>query len=586
LLVVTGAGVRCLTHLSRDLVRSGALTQALVEQTDVDMLHDTLRGDAFAAAQSELASARGAAARAEVERHYAVLNRHLQALGGLGLSTDLRQAYAAVTPDLLRYAGDVRSFVEQPPPSRAEAAQKLGSIAAQFYALEPRLGAITVQVERDAATRRDMDLKAAADARLLLLVVGGLGMVVFAVGAWTIAARIVAQTAELEAARKAADEGSRVKSEFLSAMSHEIRTPMNGILGMVQIMSRDDIHPIQRQRLEVVRGSAETLLGILNNVLDLSKIEAGELRLERHAFDLDELVASTVALFRSLAVQKDLTILVHLSEAAYGAFLGDGLRLRQILSNLLSNAIKFTAAGAVGVRVDYAAGWLELEVSDDGIGIAPDKLAMVFDRFTQADSSTARRYGGTGLGLPLSREFAALMGGTLTATSVPGRGSIFTLRVPLERPAEVAAAAEPVAETAGKERLLRVLLAEDNATNRLIVTALLEPMQVEMTSVENGAEAVEAFCSGGFDLVLMDVQMPLMDGVEASRRIREFERRRGLGPTPIIALTANVMTHQAAEYRIAGMDAVVAKPIEAARLFGAITAVLAAAEPRAEDSYA
>jgi len=581
LLVVAGTGVRCLTLLSHDLVRSGQLNEGLIAQTDVDMLHDTLRGDAYAAAETDPAGPQAAVARAEVTRHSRLLDQHLQVLAGMGLSPELRRAYRQVLPDLRAYAADVRTFVERPPASRAQAADRLRAIAAEFYALEPRLGAITSEFEREAAARRNLDLRSAADARLLVLIVGALGVLVFAGAAWAIAARIIAQNAELEGARRAADEGSRVKSEFLSAMSHEIRTPMNGILGMAQVMSRDETDPVRRQRLDVVRGSAETLLGILNNILDLSKVEAGELLIDNQEFELDELIGSTATLFRSLAAQKEIGLSIEMTEAARGLFWGDSLRLRQIVSNLLSNAIKFTAKGGVRLYADHALGMLEIRVEDDGVGIAADKLDTVFERFAQADSSTARRYGGAGLGLPLSREFARLLGGTLTVTSLPEIGSTFSLRIPLQRRAEQSA---PISASppAFEERPLRILAAEDNPTNRLILTALLQPIGAEIVTAEHGAEAVEAFLSGAFDLVLMDVQMPVLDGIGAARRIRALEREHGLEPTPIIALTANVMVHQIAEYRAAGMNAVVAKPIEAERLLEAIDAVLTPGEPQVQ----
>jgi signal transduction histidine kinase/CheY-like chemotaxis protein len=580
LLIVAGAGWQSLSRLSKDLVESRQLSDGLVEQTDLDMLHDTLRGDAFAAASSEAAEPRDGA-RADVELHWRLLNQHLATLDRLPLTPALRDAYRRVGPDLLVYAGHVRAFVERSPTSSGAAAAELQGIAREFRALEPRLSAITAQFGREAAIRRDLDLETAAAARRLLLWVAVAGVGLFAFVAATVARRIMAQNAELEAARKAADEGSRVKSEFLSAMSHEIRTPMNGILGMVQVMSRHEMEPAQQQRLVVMRNSAETLLGILNNILDISKIEAGQLLIDNHEFDLEALVVSTAALFRSLAEQKDLALEVDVGEAAKGLYWGDGLRLRQVLSNLLSNAIKFTARGGVRVAVRYAAPVLEISVADDGIGIAAEQLTTVFERFTQSDSSTARRYGGTGLGLALSQEFAQLMGGRLSAESMDGVGSTFTLLLALERRA--APASPGPQPTAGRidQRALRVLVAEDNPTNQMILTALLEPLDVEIVLAGDGAEAVEQFGRGAYHLVLMDIQMPNLDGVDASRRIRGLEGQRGGARTPIIALTANVMTHQLAEYQAAGMDAVVAKPIEAERLFEALERALAAGEAAA-----
>ena len=378
-------------------------------------------------------------------------------------------------------------------------------------------------------------------------------------------------------ARRHAEAASRAKSEFLANMSHEIRTPLNGVLGMVQVMSRDALADEQRERLEVIGSAGHALLSILNSVLDISKIESGKLELEDGPFDLGETVDLVVAAYAPLAAQKQVSLEVELPVESRGVWRGDGVRLRQVLYNLISNAVKFTAEGTIRLTVAPTGDGLAFQISDTGLGVPADKLELIFDKFTQADASTTRRFGGTGLGLAICRELVRLMGGELDVVSEEGRGSTFAFAIPLARTeaAPDSLRAEPVALHADNGAL-RILAAEDNPTNQLVLAALLKPLGVEITVADSGRAAVEAFAPGRFDLVLMDAQMPEMNGIEAAIEIRRRERQAGASPTPIIALTANVMRHQVDEYLQAGMNGVVAKPIEAAALFGAIESALAA----------
>jgi signal transduction histidine kinase/ActR/RegA family two-component response regulator len=385
-------------------------------------------------------------------------------------------------------------------------------------------------------------------------------------------------------AMEAAEDANRAKSTFLATMSHEIRTPMNGVLGMAQAMAADDLAPVQRARLETIRQSGESLLSLLNDVLDLSKVEAGKLELEQARFDIGELSASTRAAFQSLAVAKALRLKLSVSPAARGAYLGDPTRVRQILSNLVANAVKFTETGEVRIAIGRSKGELTIRVADTGIGIAENRVDQVFSKFEQADASTTRRFGGTGLGLAISRELTELMGGRIGVKSRLGVGTTFTVSLPLVRanapeaaPAPRAAPPRPVQPEPQGD--LRILAAEDNAVNQLVLKTLLAQAGVEPEMVANGAEAVRAWERGHWDLILMDVQMPVMDGPTAVREIRAAEARSGRPRTPILALTANVMSHQIAEYMAAGMDGFIAKPIEVKALFEAVEAALA--EPAA-----
>jgi signal transduction histidine kinase/AmiR/NasT family two-component response regulator len=394
---------------------------------------------------------------------------------------------------------------------------------------------------------------------------------------------------ELVEARDMANAANVLKSQFLANMSHEIRTPLNGVLAMADVMARDDLDGRQRQRLGVIRESGELLLSVINDVLDLSKIEAGRLELAEHDFSLDEAAETAVSAFSVMAAQKGLRFGMTVDPEVAGWWRGDSDRIRQILSNLLSNAVKFTAEGAVAARFSRSpSGGLRLTVSDTGIGIAGDKLPTLFEKFIQADNSTTRRFGGTGLGLAICRELTQLMGGAVFARSIEGEGSTFTVDLPLHRAAMPAEQAAPVsALDALEERKLRILAAEDNATNQKVLQAVMEPLDVHLHIVPDGKQAVEAWREGGFDLILMDVQMPVMDGVEAARAIRAAEAAQGGARIPILALTANALVHQVESYMAAGMDGHVSKPIELTRLYEAIETALAnAAVARAEAAAA
>ncbi|MBO9558707.1 MAG: response regulator [Caulobacter sp.] len=378
----------------------------------------------------------------------------------------------------------------------------------------------------------------------------------------------------LEEAKRA----SEAKSVFLATMSHEIRTPLNGILGMAQVMSREPLPAPQAERLDLIRRSGEVLATLLNDVLDISKIEAAKLELEEGAVDFEQMARDAEDTFAPLAREKGVELTVEVRPAALGCWRGDPLRIRQVLNNLLSNAVKFTQQGGVSAWFDLIDDNLTIHVSDTGVGVSPQQLEGLFDRFTQADASTTRRHGGSGLGLSIVRDLCRLMGGDIRATSVLGQGSTFVVTLPLQRyvaPAREEAASD--ADGAVDTGNLKVLVAEDNPTNQLVITALLEQLGASVTVVADGGQAVEAWRRESWDLILMDIQMPIMDGVAATREIRAAEAGRDRR-TPILALTANALRHQTEQYEAAGMDGVVAKPLQVSELVAAMAAVLGGGE--------
>jgi signal transduction histidine kinase len=371
-----------------------------------------------------------------------------------------------------------------------------------------------------------------------------------------------------------AERASAAKSAFLATMSHEIRTPLNGVLGMAHAMDRDRLSDRQRKRLDVIRQSGGVLLTLLNDLLDISKVESGRLELEDGLVDIQEMAEQARDAFATLAADKDIALSVIAAPDVAGVWRGDPTRVRQILYNLLSNAVKFTERGLVAASLGLdGEGRLRIEVCDTGVGIPEDDLPTLFERFVQGDASITRRFGGSGLGLAISRELARLMGGDLTAQSEVGAGSVFTAILPLARGVRPEAADEAKAplDVSG----LRVVVAEDNETNRLVIVTILEQLGLTPRLAVNGAEALEAWAGAGCDLILMDIQMPVMDGLEATRRIREIERAEGRAHTPIVALTANAMSHHLAEYEAAGFDGVATKPIQLAALLEAVRNALA-----------
>lgn len=386
------------------------------------------------------------------------------------------------------------------------------------------------------------------------------------------------EKSELRQDRDIARELSRAKSEFLATMSHEIRTPMNAVIGMSDLLEETPLSIEQREYVQILKRGGETLMNLINNILDLSKVESGNLELEKTEFNLKELSEQVMELMAYRAHEKGLELAFQISSEVPIKLMGDPNRLKQVIVNLIGNALKFTEKGEVVLEVKSVEKTndqcrLLFSVKDTGIGIPKEKLGQIFDPFTQADASTTRKYGGTGLGLTISKKLVERMGGGIEVTSEPGQGTTFNVTLPFE-----IQKGGSIQEVEFKEKVqandfvrpIRILLAEDVSDNRLLVQAYLKDTPWKLDWACDGEEAVRKFKSDSYDLILMDIQMPVMDGYAATQAIRNWEKDEGRSPVPIFALTARALKEEVQKSENAGFTAYVTKPIKKKRLLDTI----------------
>ncbi|MFW8634717.1 ATP-binding protein [Cribrihabitans pelagius] len=387
---------------------------------------------------------------------------------------------------------------------------------------------------------------------------------------------IISAQSEIEASRRKAEAASEAKSVFLATMSHEIRTPLNGVLGLAELLSDTELDDKQRHMIRMMIISGKSLLSIINDVLDLSKAEAGKLEMEAEAFNVRALCLEVIDLFSARAQNADIELKLHESTAVSNwHVLGYSTAIRQIVANLISNALKFTENGSVEVKLQelqsaqHGTRVIRIAVQDTGIGIPPEAQERIFEQFAQADATTTTRFGGTGLGLAIAKNLAGAIGGRISLQSAEGEGSEFTVEFPVEKVPPPAEVSEP--EPAGASFCKKVLVADDNRVNQMVAGKMLERLGCTVMTAGNGVEAVKLARSWAPDLVLMDVRMPEMDGLDATRAIRAQEQDLDLAPVPVIGLSANAMSEQCSEGLSAGMNDYLSKPVSKAALAAALT---------------
>ncbi|RZJ05807.1 MAG: response regulator [Brevundimonas sp.] len=494
--------------------------------------------------------------------------RDLETLKRLGVNGDVGSDTAPAEAEILLAEGRAAEAY------RLLRAHTLARDAADARSFSSGIHQITGDMQHQLADRRVQLETAKANTGLQrgIMIIG----IVFLLFAIVVLLWQMRQAARLRLAQRKAEDANRAKSEFLANMSHEIRTPLNGVVSMADALARRELGPQEHEMIELIRSSSGTLERLLSDILDSAKVEAGQVTLEPTVFALRDAVNDVAALWRAQAEDKGVALLVDMDPALEGQVEGDVVRLRQVLTNLVSNALKFTSQGSVRLAVSAVAqDRVRFEVHDTGVGFDKAQRERIFHRFQQADGSITRRYGGTGLGLAISSALVELMGGELDCDSVPGEGSTFHFEVDLPRTETAVSRAAPDHDATEVEaRPLRILLADDHPANRKVVEIMLAATDMELVAVEDGRQALDTFAGETFDLVLMDMQMPVMDGLSATRAIRALEAAEQRVRTPIVMLTANAMTEHVEAGRTAGADGHLAKPITLQTLMAAMSQAL------------